>query len=75
MLKEKNGYCSMHDRVTEKSDGCDEWWRRRSSSKKRTRIAVNAIPEIYNKVAIIEQLLQEESELKRLIDDKDDGGK
>ena len=50
----------------QKSDSCDQWHCRRTSKAKRTAIAVNAIPEIYHKVAIVEQLLKEEKEIEKL---------
>ncbi|MDE7164795.1 MAG: hypothetical protein K2O04_05185 [Clostridiales bacterium] len=71
LFKEKNGYCARHEKITEKSDSCDKWHCRRTPKEKRIRIAVNAIPEIYHKIAIIEQLLMEESELQKLRDESD----
>lgn len=62
LLKENNGYCHQHEKIMEKDDCCDKWLRRRTSKEKRTRIIVNTIPEIYHKIAVIEQILKEESE-------------
>lgn len=71
LLKENNGYCSRHEKITEKCDSCDNWYCRRIPKEKRIRIAVNAIPEIYHKIAVIEQLLKEETELQKLRDETD----
>ena len=68
LLKENNGYCSRHKKIMEKNACCDQWSHRRTSRKRRIRTVVNAIPEIYNKIAVIEQLLNEDAELQKLID-------
>lgn len=66
LMKENNGYCSQHKKIMDKSDSCDKWYCRHTSKEKRTKIAVNCIPEIYNKVAVLEQLLKEENELQKI---------
>ena len=66
LLKENIGYCQRHCKIVEKSGSCADWYCRRTSKEKRCAIAINAIPEIYNKLAIVEQLLQEEREIERL---------
>lgn len=68
LLKENNGYCSRHKKIMEKNECCDQWSHRRTSRKRRIRTVVNAIPEIYNKIAVIEQMLNEDAELQKLID-------
>lgn len=68
LLKENNGYCSRHQKIMEKDNSCAQWRCKRISRERRTRTVVNAIPEIYNKVAAIEQLLFEDAELKKLSD-------
>ena len=68
LLKENNGYCSRHKKIMEKNEYCDQWCHRRTSRKRRIRTVVNAIPEIYNKIAVIEQMLNEDAELQKLID-------
>ena len=74
LMKESNGYCIRHDKVMEKGDICEEWHCRHLSRKKRIRIVVNSIPEIYGKIAIIEQILKEDDELQKIIDETDDIG-
>ena len=69
LMKESNGYCVRLSKVTEKSDICGEWHCRRISRKKRVRIAVNCIPEIYNKISVIEQILKEDNELQKIIEE------
>ena len=61
LLREKNGLCMRHNKITAKSESCEEWHCRKSLSKaERKSIAVNSIPEIYNKIALIEQIIKEE---------------
>lgn len=64
LLKEDNGYCRRHEKIMEKGDGCDQWRCRRFSRALRTKIAVNAIPEIYHKLSVIEQILKEDKEVQ-----------
>lgn len=71
LLREKNGYCTAHQKVVEKNDGCDNWHIRYVSRKDRMRIALRSIPEIYDKIAVIEQILKEETELNKIKDEKD----
>lgn len=66
LSKEKIGYCNHHKKITDRSDSCDRWRCRYTSRNVRTLIAVNCIPEIYNKIAVIEQILNEEIELKKI---------
>lgn len=63
LLREKNGYCMRHQKVVEKRSGCEKWHRRYILKNDRVKIVLNSIPEIYNKIAVIEQILKEESEL------------
>lgn len=72
LLKEDNGYCNRHNKIMKKNDNCDKWQCRHISREKRTRIAVNSIPEIYKKIAVIEQILQEEIELHNIKNDEVD---
>lgn len=65
LLKEKNGFCRRHNKIMEKSDSCDDWHCKRTSKERRIRIVMWSFPEIYNKIAILEQLLTEESELQK----------
>ncbi|MCM1289827.1 MAG: hypothetical protein NC132_03215 [Corallococcus sp.] len=71
LLREKNGYCSTHKKVVEKSDGCGKWHVRHITRKDRIRIALLSIPEIYGKIAVIEQILKEEKEAEEILNDKD----
>ena len=71
LMRENNGYCVKHKKITQKSDCCDDWHYRHISRKKRTIIALNSIPVIYKKVAVIEQVLQEDIELRKLLDEAD----
>lgn len=66
LLREDNGICHYSNKVMKKSDSCDKWYCRRSSKDKRIKIAVNCIPEIYNKVSVLEQILREECEAEEL---------
>ena len=66
LLKERNGFCYRHHKIMEKTDSCDNWHCCRLSREKRTRVAVNCIPEIYNKIAAIEQILREDRELEKI---------
>lgn len=65
------GYCNRHKKVTEKGESCDRWFCRRTSSEKRIRAVVNSIPEIYNKIAVIEQMLKEDCELQKMTEETD----
>lgn len=60
VFKENNGYCARHKKLMEKDDSCDRWHYRHVPKEKRTGLAVNAITEIYGKLAVIEQMLQED---------------
>lgn len=66
LLREKNGFCMQLKKVVEKCDSCDKWRCRYISKSDRAKIALNSIPEIYNKIAVIEQILQEEIEADNL---------
>ena len=72
LMRENNGYCSRHRKVTEKDGSCEEWHCRHLSRKRRTSVAVNSIPEIYKRVAVIEQILLEDAELRKIYDEADD---
>ena len=69
LLRENNGYCNKYNKAMQKCDCCDKWHSRYISRKKRTIIAVNSIPLIYQKVAVIEQILQEDNELRKILDE------
>lgn len=71
LMRENNGYCGKHNKVAQKSDFCDDWRCRHISRKKRTIIAVNSIPVIYKKVAVMEQILQDDNELRKILDEAD----
>ena len=60
--KETNGYCSLRKEVKENGDSCDKWHCRYLSKEKRKNAAIRCIPELYKKLAIIEQILQEAKE-------------
>lgn len=72
LLKENNGFCNRNNKIMEKSDSCEKWFSRHTSKEKRTRIAVNSISEIYQKVAVLEQLLMDELEVEKLKNDSID---
>ena len=66
MTKEKIGYCSHCKKIMDRGDSCDRWRCRHTSRNVRALIAINCIPEIYNKIAVIEQILNEEIEQRRI---------
>ena len=70
LLREKNGYCAKHEKVAEKCDSCDMWCGRRTSKAKRIKIVLSCLPEIYYKIAVVEQLLKEETGLQKIRDEK-----
>lgn len=72
LMRENNGYCSRHGKVTEKNDSCDHWRCRYLLRDKRTRVVVKTIPEIYKKVVVIEQILRQDAELRKIYDEIDD---
>ena len=59
LIKETNGYCTLRKEVKESEDGCDQWHCRYISKEKRKIVAIRCIPELYKKIAVIEQILQE----------------
>ena len=44
----------------------------RTSKVKRIKIALRCLPEIYYKIAVVEQLLQDEKELQKIQDENED---
>lgn len=71
IMKENNGYCSRHERVANKSDSCDQWHRRLMPRVKCIKVAVKSIPEIYKKIAVIEEILKEDAELRKIYNETD----
>ncbi len=71
LMKEKNGLCWKHNKVMDKSDSCEDWNYKLTSKEKRIKIAANCIPEIYQKVAVLEQLMTEEMELEKIRNETD----
>ena len=71
LMKENNGYCVRHNKVTEKCDGCDAWYCRRIPKERRAKIAMRSLPEIYKKVAVIELILQDDEELSKMRNETD----
>ena len=71
LLKESIGFCREHDKIVEKSNTCDKWYCKRTSKEQRIKIAMRSLPEIYNKIATLEQILMEESEILKIRNDID----
>ena len=71
LMRENNGYCARHNKVIEKCNGCENWYCRRIPKERRAKIALRSLPEICKKIAVIEQLLQADDELRKMRDETD----
>ena len=63
IMKEDIGLCRRQDIIVGKRDSCESWRFRYLGKDERRRIALGAIPEIYNKIADIAEILKDETEL------------
>ena len=66
LVKENIGYCNCHKKIVNNDDGCSEWHFHYTPKETRTKIALNSIPELYEKIAVIEQILKEDIELRKM---------
>lgn len=67
LVKEENGYCALHEKVMMRTDACEKWHCHYTSRQQRFNIALNATLQIYKTLSEIEQILQEEKELREFI--------
>ena len=59
LKKENNGYCCRQEKIVSKTEYCDDWRRKHMSSVRRLAIVIKSIPIIYDKIAVVEQILKE----------------
>lgn len=71
LMKEDNGFCREYNKVVKKTDTCDKWYCKRMSKERRIKIVLRSLPEIYDKIAALEQILTEETELQNIKDEID----
>ena len=64
LTRERRGYCQRYDRITDECNNCEEWRRKRVAGKQCVALAIDGISKIYEKLAIVEQLLKEEIEIE-----------
>lgn len=74
-VKEENGYCTLREKIMMRTDACEKWHCHYTSRLQRFNLALNAIPQIYETVSALEQILQEEKELREFISEVDERGK
>lgn len=71
LLKENIGFCQRHSKVMEKSDSCNDWLCRKTDRNARKKMAIDAIIGVYGKLAVIEQIINEDNELIKIREEMD----
>ena len=66
LFRERFGNCEQCNQVTRDDGYCEKWHSRRTSIKQRALITMESIAEIYEKLAIVEQVLKEEIEIEKI---------
>lgn len=69
--KTNNGFCRLENAVVDRFGGCKRWQYRQRIRTFKKNMALGAIPDIYEKLQVIEQILTEEHALDKIKDEKD----
>ena len=64
--KQKNGYCTLHDKITDNQDCCEMWRYSQLSRTVRKDAAIKSLTEILERLTVIEQIIKEEYELDKI---------
>ena len=70
-LREDKGFCHKHNKIMKKKDGCDKWAYRKTNKNEHKKMAVDAMVDIHKKLAIVERIFNDDSELLKLKDETD----
>ena len=66
LTKENVGFCSLHNKIMEKNDCCNQWRYLKTLRHRRKMMAVSSIPDIRDKLNVIEEILKEDIDLEKL---------